>query len=90
MTENNSKNNNWKESLKVETESNKSSTRKVDILFDPELYPELRHAGENTRTVLTTPNNDAYTKWHEEWVKDIYYKRSYIPPEKDISGEIFL
>ena len=118
MTENNSKNNNWKESLKVETESNKSSTRKVEILFDPELfpesegkgatrtyfvevpldeektldpelYPELRHSGETMRTVPATPNNDAYTRWHKEWVKDKNSKGGYIPPDKEISEEIF-
>ncbi len=38
---------------------------------------------------IPSPNNDEYTKWHEEFVKEIYSKGGYIPPDKDFSEEIF-
>ena len=38
---------------------------------------------------ISSPNNDEYTKWHEEFVKEINSKGGYIPPDKDSSEEIF-
>lgn len=38
---------------------------------------------------ISSPNNEAYTKWHEEWVKKMSAKGGYIPPKKDFSEEIF-
>ncbi len=38
---------------------------------------------------ISSPNNEAYTKWHEEWVKEMSAKGGYIPPNKDFSEEIF-
>ena len=38
---------------------------------------------------ISSPNNDEYTKWHEEWVKEKNSKGGYIPPNKDFSEEIF-
>ena len=37
---------------------------------------------------ISSPNNEAYTKWHEEWVKEMSAKGGYIPPNKDFSEEI--
>lgn len=38
---------------------------------------------------ISSPNNDEYTKWHEEFAKEINSKGGYIPPDKEISEEIF-
>ena len=38
---------------------------------------------------ISPPNNDEYTKWHEEWKKKKKSKGGYIPPNKDFSEEIF-
>lgn len=38
---------------------------------------------------ISSPNNSEYTKWHEEFVKKTNYKGGYIPPDKDLSEEIF-
>ncbi len=38
---------------------------------------------------ISSPNNEAYKKWHEEWVKKMSAKGGYIPPNKDFSEEIF-
>lgn len=38
---------------------------------------------------ISSPNNDEYTKWHKEFAKEINSKGGYIPPDKEISEEIF-
>jgi hypothetical protein len=39
---------------------------------------------------ISSPNNDAYTEWHRQYIEELKSKGGYIPPDKDFSEEIFL
>lgn len=58
-----------------------------------EIFKRINEANKFRESIKTeqisSPNNDEYTKWHEEFVKEINSKGGYIPPNKDFSEEIF-
>ena len=55
-----------------------------------QILDESKKFRESVKTKkISSPNNDEYTKWHEEWAKEKDEKGGYIPPNKDFSEEIF-
>ena len=54
-----------------------------------QILDESKKFRESVKTKeISSPNNEAYTKWHEEWVKEMSAKGGYIQPNKDFSEEI--
>lgn len=56
-----------------------------------QILDESKKFRESVKTEkISSPNNDAYTEWHRQYIEELKSKGGYIPPDKDFSEEIFL